>query len=95
MLTMTIQATGQMPPAQDPGLIGLVAEFFSSPQHILYAYVVVLIFLWILARLGRQKEKDFSAEAQRVLDLKFQKGELDRATYEKFRQELSMRIKKE
>jgi hypothetical protein len=42
-----------------------------------------------------EHKKDFSAEAQKVLDDKFQRGELDRNTYEKYRQELTMRVKKD
>jgi hypothetical protein len=53
----------------------------------------ILFVLWLLAR--RKDTKDFSAEAQQVLEEKFKKGEIDKKTYDKYRQELSMRIKKE
>lgn len=97
MFDFLIQATQPVtgPPVQ-PGLLDRLKEIgISSPQEILYGYLAILLLLWLLARRGRERKKDFSAEAQRVLDEKFKKGELDHATYEKYRQELSMRLKKD
>lgn len=98
MLTFLIQAAQ---PATDsasahPGLTDRLKDLgLSSPQHLLYGYIALLFVLWFLARRGRARQKDFTAEAQIVLDEKFRKGEIDRETYEKYRQELSMRLKKD
>ena len=57
-------------------------------------YIVVLLILWFVARRQRPKV-DFSEQAQEVLEEKFKRGEIDKKTYDKYRQELSMRLKKE
>ena len=57
-------------------------------------YILVLLILWFIARKQRPKV-DFGGQAQEVLEEKFKNGEIDRKTYEKYRQELSMRLKKE
>ena len=71
-----------------------IVHFVESTGYFKY-YLLLLFLLWLIARLGRKPRKDFSAEAQRVLDEKYQRGEIDTKTYEKYRQELSMRVKKE
>ena len=71
-----------------------IIHFIEDTGYFKY-YLLALFLLWLIARLGQKPRKDFSAEAQRVLDEKFQKGEIDVKTYEKYRQELSMRVKKE
>jgi hypothetical protein len=94
MLTLLLQVT---PPPVEPGsFLDKVLHFLDTPAPYspFTEYLAVLFLLWLLARRDHQK-KDFSAEAQRVLDDKFQRGEIDKAAYEKFRQELSMRLKKE
>jgi hypothetical protein len=80
-----------------PNWLQHVLTFIDTPAPYspFSEYLLVLFILWLLARRGAEKKKDFSAEAQHVLDEKFKKGEIDRATYEKYRQELSMRLKKE
>ena len=98
MLTLLMQAADQVSQAADTGLSPASHATGFHPttsQDLLYGYLAVLFILWLIARLGRQKKKDFSAEAQKVLDEKFQKGEIDRTAYEKYRQELSMRLKKD
>jgi hypothetical protein len=79
-----------------PGFMQRFLEFIDTPAPYspFSEYLLVLFILWFMARRVETK-KDFSAEAQRVLDDKFKRGELDRPTYEKYRQELSMRVKKE
>lgn len=79
-----------------PGFLRKVLDFLDTPAPYspFSEYLVVLFILWLLARRDRES-KDFSAEAQRVLDEKYKRGEIDRSTYEKYRQELSMRLKKE
>ena len=73
-----------------------VLDFLDTPAPYspFTEYLFVLFVLWLLARRNKQS-KDFSAEAQKVLDEKFEKGEIDKKTYDQYRQELSMRIKKE
>ena len=79
-----------------PGFLQSFLELIDSPLPYspMSEYVVVLLILWVLARTA-DKKKDFSAEAQKVLDEKYKRGELDYEAYEKFRQELSMRLKKD
>lgn len=94
MLNFLLQVTP--PPIEDGSALDKFLNFLDSPAPYspFTEYLAVLFLLWLLARRDHEK-KDFSAEAQRVLDEKFQKGEIDRNAYEKFRQELTMRIKKE
>jgi len=79
-----------------PNWVQHVLTFIDTPAP--YSpfpeYLLVLFLLWFLARRGREKKKYFSAEAAAVLDEKFKRGEIDKATYEKYRQELSMRLTK-
>ena len=74
-----------------------VVEFLDTPLPFspLTEYLLVLFVLWVIARRARKPQQDFSAQAQEVLDEKFKNGEIDKVTYEKYRQELSMRLKKE
>lgn len=97
MFAFLIQALGDIQvDHQVPGFMQQFLEFIDTPAPYspFSEYLLVLFILWFLAR-RTERKKDFSAEAQMVLDEKFKRGELDRATYEKYRQELSMRIKKE
>jgi hypothetical protein len=79
-----------------PGPVQKVLDFLDTPAPYspFSEYLLVLFLLWLLARRHRPKP-DFSAQAQEVLDEKFKRGEIDQKTYDKYRQELSMRIKKE
>ena len=81
---------------QIPGFLQTFLEFIDSPAPYspFSEYLLVLFILWFVARRARPKA-DFSMQAQDVLEEKYKKGELDKKTYEKFRQELSMRIKKD
>lgn len=98
MLAYLIQAaseaisTGEV----ETGWLHTVLEFLDTPAPYspFSEYLAVLFLLWLLARRDHEK-KDFSAEAQKVLDEKYQKGEINKVAYEKYRQELSMRLKKE
>lgn len=92
-----VQAIGEVEvDHQVPGFMQRFLELIDTPAPYspFSEYLLVLFILWFLAR-RTEKKKDFSAEAQMVLDEKYKRGELDKATYEKYRQELSMRIKKD
>lgn len=80
-----------------PGPVQKVLDFLDTPAPYspFSEYLLVLFLLWLLARRHQRPKPDFSGQAQDVLDEKFKKGEIDRQTYDKYRQELSMRIKKE
>lgn len=94
MISWLIQAAE--PARQVPGSVQRVLDFLDTPAPYspFSEYLAVLLLLWLLARRGHEN-KDFAAEAQQVLDQKFKKGEIDRKTYEKYRQELSLQSKKE
>jgi hypothetical protein len=80
---------------REPGPMQKLYSFLDTPAPYspLSEYLVVMFLLWLLAR--RQHPKDFGTQAQDVLEEKYKKGEIDEKTYEKYRQELSMRLKKE
>jgi hypothetical protein len=91
LLTL-LQEAEKLPPT----IVTKVLDFLDTPAPYspLSEYLLVLFLLWLLAR--RQRPKiDFGGQAQDVLEAKYKKGEIDEKTYEKYRQELSMRIKKE
>lgn len=99
MLDFIIQATQQVPGSslekELPAWVQHLLTFIDTPAPYspFSEYLLILLILWLFAR-RKAVKKDFSAEAQTVLDAKYEKGELDTATYEKYRQELSMRVKK-
>ena len=96
MLAFLLQAADAPVSHKVPGFLQSFLNLVDSPLPYspMSEYVVVLLVLWVLAR-TTEKKKDFSAEAQRVLDAKFKRGEIDAVAYEKFRQELSMRLRKD
>lgn len=71
-----------------------IVHWVESTGYFKY-YLLVMFLLWLIARLGQKPRQDFSAEAQNVLNEKYEKGEIDKKTFEKYRQELSMRLKKD
>ncbi len=78
-----------------PGPIAKVLEFLDTPAPYspFSEYLVVLLLLWLLARRDHQR-KTFDTKAQEVLDEKLASGEIDERTYEKYRQEVSVRPKR-
>jgi len=100
MLHFLASAMQQAPPVpvQGPSFFDHIKTFVDTPAPYspFSEYLVVMFLLWLLARRDQHnKKKDFSAEAQKVLDEKYKGGEINNTTYEKYRQELSMRLKKE
>ena len=87
----------QQVPVEGPGFFEHVKNFIDTPAPYspFSEYLAVMFLLWLLARREHENKKDFGAEAQNVLDEKYHKGEINNQTYEKYRQELSMRLKKE
>jgi hypothetical protein len=98
MLSILLQAIESVETTSHavPGWMQRFLDFIDTPAPYspFSEYLLVLFILWLLARRSHHK-KDFSEEAQKVLDEKFKKGEIDRNTYEKYRQELSLRLKKD
>lgn len=84
------------PPVQRevPGFMRKILDFLDTPAPYspFTEYLFVLFILWLLARRERKKP-DFSAEAQSVLDEKYKRGEINKKTYDKYRQELTVRQK--
>jgi uncharacterized membrane protein len=58
------------------------------------AFILVLFVLWLFARRGRPRQGDFNKQAQEVLEEKYRNGEISRKTYEKFRQDVSLRMRR-
>ncbi|MGH7470507.1 MAG: hypothetical protein ACRENP_21385 [Longimicrobiales bacterium] len=77
-----------------PGPVQKMVDFFDTPAPYspFTEYLAVLFLLWLLAR--RERRHTFDAKAQEVLDQKLAEGEIDRKTYEKYRQEMSLRPKR-
>lgn len=77
-----------------PGPFQKIIDFLDTPAPYspFTEYLVVLLLLWLLAR--RADRKTFDTKAQEVLDEKFEAGEIDKKTYDKYRQEMSLRPKR-
>lgn len=83
----------EQPPV--PGPIQSVLDFLDTPAPYspFTEYLAVLFLLWLLARRDQRRDT-FDAKAQQVLDEKLAEGEIDELTYEKYRQEMSLRPKR-
>jgi hypothetical protein len=57
-------------------------------------YLLVLFVLWLIARRADRKPNTFDVQAQEILDEKFEKGEISRQAYEKFRQQMELEAKR-
>jgi hypothetical protein len=92
MLTMMLQVV------QDTAAAGLFDRIYSfldtpAPYSPFSEYLLVMFLLWLLARRGRKKET-FERQAQDVLEEKYAAGEINKKTYDKFRQESTLRPKR-
>jgi hypothetical protein len=77
-----------------PGPFQKVMDFLDTPAPYspFSEYLAVLLLLWLLAR--RADRRTFDNKAQDVLDQKLKAGEIDQKTYEKYRQEMTLRPKR-
>lgn len=64
-----------------------------GPEAPFKIYLVVMFVLWLIALRSRNK-KTFEKQAQEVLDEKYASGELSKKSYDKFRQDVSLRPKR-
>ena len=76
-----------LPPLGLDRILGDLLAYLSPYTE----YVVILLVFWLFARRGSQKQGDFNRQAQEVLDELFQKGEISKKAYDKFRQDISLR----
>ena len=78
-----------------PGPVQKFVDFMDTPAPYspFTEYLAVLFLLWLLARRDHGRRDTFDAKAQEVLDQKLADGEIDRRTYDKYRQETSLRPK--
>ena len=81
------------PRAAQPDWVDAVLTFLDTPAPYspLTEYLLVLFILWLFARRHDRKKETFEQQAQVVLDEKLEQGELSKESYEKFRQDLSLR----
>ena len=81
--------------APPPDWLQSMMNFLDTPAPYspLTEYLAILFLLWLLARRDNRRNT-FDHKAQEVLERKLQEGEIDRKTYEKYRQEMSLRPKR-
>jgi hypothetical protein len=81
----------------EPSLMQRLYNFLDTPAPYspFTEYLLIMFLLWLMTRRTQRIKSDFSGQAQEVLEQMYKKGEIDEKTYEKYRQELSMRLKKE
>jgi hypothetical protein len=94
MPLLTVLATlMQRPPVPAP--FQKVLDFLDTPLPYspFTEYFAVLFVLWLLARRG-ERRVTFDSKAQEVLDAKLAAGEIDKKTYDRYRQEMSLRPKR-
>ena len=60
---------------------------------IIGAGILTILLLWLLAERGRRR-KTFEKQAQEVLEEKFEAGEINQKTFDKYRQDVTLRPKR-
>jgi hypothetical protein len=85
--------------AAGSGSVSLGERVFSfidtpAPFSPFSEYLLILLVLWLMARRADRKPNTFDVQAQEVLDEKFEKGEISRQAYEKFRQQMELEAKR-
>ena len=93
MIILLVQAAQES--AEADGFLDKVWDFLDSPAPYspFSEYLLVLFVLWLLARRAQRKES-FDTQAQDVLDQKYAQGEISKKSYDKFRQDVSLRPKR-
>lgn len=94
LLLLATQAAETVLP--EAGFWRKVADFIDTPAPYspFSEYLLLLFILWLVARISRKKDDTFSVQAQDVLDDKYEKGELSKKAYDKFREDVSVRPKR-
>ncbi len=77
-------------PIEDPLWLVFARDAWAMVYPYRY-FVLVLLAFWFLARRSRREKEDFNAQAQRVLDEKYKKGEISKKAYDKYRQDIALR----
>jgi len=91
LATLRVQAaTGDAP---DPPWLDNLRELWTYIEPYKY-FLLVLIVFWFFARRSGAVKDDFDAQAQRILEEKYRKGEISQKAYEKYRQDISLRPKR-
>jgi hypothetical protein len=83
-LVATIQA------AAEPGWLAAARGVWEQIEPYKF-YLALLIVFWLAVRKTTEPREDFNKQAQRVLDAKYEAGEISRKAYEKYRQDISLR----
>lgn len=91
-----ILAQAAAPATEPDAWIQRIIGFLDTPLPYspFSEYLLVLFVLWLLARRADRRPNTFDTQAQDVLDEKFQKGEISRAAYEKYRQQMALEQKR-
>jgi hypothetical protein len=79
--------------APDPPWLDTAREVWSYIEPYKY-FLLILIVFWYFARRSSPVKDDFDAQAQRVLEEKYRKGEISQKAYEKYRQDIALRPKR-
>jgi hypothetical protein len=79
----------------EKGVTDHVLTFLDTPAPYspFSEYLLVMFLLWLLARRA-QKKPTFERQAQDVLEEKYAAGEINKKTYEKYRQDVVVRPKR-
>lgn len=79
--------------APDPAWLDGARELWSYIEPYKWFLLVLLVF-WFFARRSTPDKEGFDAQAQRVLEEKYRRGEISQKAYEKYRQDISLRPKR-
>lgn len=74
----------------NPAWLEVAREFWSYIEPYKW-FLLVLIVFWFFARKTDTERVSFDAQAQRILEEKYRKGEISQKAYEKYRQDISLR----
>jgi uncharacterized membrane protein len=77
----------------DPAWLDALRELWTLIGPYKYFLAVIIVF-WLVARRSSGDRTDFDAQAQRILEEKYRRGEISQKAYEKYRQDISIRTKR-